>query len=122
MSMRSWYDIYIYSIIFVKVIFLVLCIYHFYLNIKMRKQPNNAYYKKLKATNDMAREFLEFIFVFMMSTLLIYLFYPSKPDKPVCITSHTKFLFFLFGIILILTAKWEVFFENKKELKELTLS
>jgi hypothetical protein len=44
-----------------------------------------------------------------MSILLVYYF---KPGVRPPINSETAFLFFLFGIILILTAKWSLFVEE----------
>ncbi len=54
----------------------------------------------------------EFIFVFLMSFLLIYLFNPRKPN--VVLDYETKLLLFLFGFILLITAKWSVFFNEAK--------
>jgi hypothetical protein len=42
-----------------------------------------------------------------MAILLIYYFNPRFSKKP--INEETSFLFFLFGWILILTAKWGLF-------------
>jgi len=41
-----------------------------------------------------------------MSLLLIYHFKPGN-NKP--LSEETSLLFFLFGIILVLTAKWSIF-------------
>ena len=56
-----------------------------------------------------------------MSILLIYLFNP-RFNRELLINGETKLLLFLFGFVLILTAKWNIFFEESKwfvKLKEI---
>jgi hypothetical protein len=53
----------------------------------------------------------EFIFILLMATLLIYLFNPRK-NKMVMIDGETKVLLYLFGFILLITAKWGDFFNE----------
>lgn len=53
------------------------------------------------------KERTEFIFVVSMSVLLIYYFHPFIKSNPM--SSETRLLFFLFGWILLVTAKWKVF-------------
>lgn len=90
-----------------------------------------AYYGNLILTNisdDFAKHFKkyehhlsywkqvsEFIFVFCMSILLIYHFYPTNDtiQKPIMVDKETRLLFLLFGFILIFTAKWTLFFDEK---------
>ena len=57
----------------------------------------------------------EFIFVICMSVLLIYHFYPSHGtiQQPIMVDKETRVLFLLYGFILILTAKWTIFFDEK---------
>jgi hypothetical protein len=55
------------------------------------------------------KERTEFIFIASMSLLLIYYFRPGHL-KP--ITSESAMLFFLFGWILLITAKWDLFFKE----------
>ena len=57
------------------------------------------------------KERTEFIFVICMAVLLIYYF---KPGNTRPLNSETSLLFFLFGWILIITAKWNVFFTQAK--------
>lgn len=56
----------------------------------------------------------EFIFIFCMSILLIYHFYPENGiiQRPIMVDKETRLLFLLYGIILIFTAEWTVFFEE----------
>ena len=44
----------------------------------------------------------------MMSILLIYLFNP-RVDRSVLIDKETKILLYLFGFILLIIAKWNLF-------------
>ena len=53
------------------------------------------------------KERTEFIFVVSMSVLLIYYFHPIIKSEPM--SSETRLLFFLFGWILLVTAKWKIF-------------
>jgi hypothetical protein len=53
-----------------------------------------------------------------MAILLIYLFNPRNPKLEI-IDSETKILLYLFGIVLLITAKWEAFFEGSKLLKKI---
>jgi Ca2+/H+ antiporter len=57
------------------------------------------------------KERFEFIFVLLMAVLLIYLFSPGK-EKTVMIDGETKLLLYLFGIVLLITAKWGDFFHE----------
>lgn len=90
-----------------------------------------AYYGNLILTNvsdDFAKDFkkyehplsywksvTEFIFVLCMSILLIYHFYPNKGtiQRPILVDKETRLLFLLLGFILIFTAKWTLFFDEK---------
>ena len=56
----------------------------------------------------------EFIFIFSMSILLIYHFFPDSSfiQKPILVDKETRLLFVLYGVILIFTADWTVFFDK----------
>ena len=96
---------YIYATFTAKVIFIILATMHAYL--KMTH----------KGTSDLDmevvfwKERVEFIFVFLMACLLIYLFFPSS-NKSVEIGGATKELLYLFGIVVLVTAKWGEFFKE----------
>lgn len=53
------------------------------------------------------KERTEFIFIVCMGILLVLSF---NPYKTIPIDENSRDLFFLFGIILVLTAKWNTFF------------
>lgn len=93
-------DAYVILIILIKALFVCLAVMHLYMKFQHRTDSEldkSIVYLKGK---------FEFAFVVLMSLLLIYLFNPRverSPDK------ETKLLFFLFGIVLLVTAKWSEF-------------
>lgn len=101
------FDMYITFIFLIKIGFIVLAISHLYLKIKHKENTETD--KKILYW----KERFEFIFIALMAVLLIYLFNP-RTDRSVIIDKETKILLYLFGFILILTAKWEIFFHESK--------
>lgn len=101
----NYFLLYIYVTFAAKVIFIILATIHAYL--KMTNQ----------GTTDLDIEILfwkervEFIFVFLMACLLIYLFFPSS-KKSVEISGASRELLYLFGIVVLVTAKWGEFFKE----------
>ena len=90
-----------------KILFIFLSIITIYFK---RKKPEN---KNLIIQLDYWKMRVEFIFVIMMSILLIYLFNP-RANNINLITDETKLLLYLFGFLLIITAKWSEFFKESK--------
>ena len=93
---------YITFIFLIKIGFIIMTITHIYLQAKGKEKSDldkNILYWK---------ERFEFIFIAMMSILLIYLFNP-RVDRSVLIDKETKILLYLFGFILLITAKWNLF-------------
>ena len=107
-----YYDVYVSIAIWVKVIFVILAIVD--LSYKVKKQTNSPKDKKVIYWKDR----MEFIFTIMMALLLIYLFNP-RSSKIIGLDTETKILLFLFGIILIITAKWQIFFEESVVFKKI---
>jgi hypothetical protein len=101
------FDMYITFIFLIKIGFIILAITHLYYKIKGKENTETD--KKILYW----KERFEFIFIALMALLLIYLFNPST-DRSVIIDKETKILLYLFGFILILTAKWEIFFKESK--------
>ena len=95
-------DYFTFFIILIKIVFGLSAIGHIYFSHltsdKAKKIDDKLLYYK---------ERTEFIFIISMSILLIYHFNPRFSKKP--INEETSLLFFLFGWILILTAKWGLF-------------
>ena len=101
------FDIGITIIILLKIIFIILLITQFYFKYK---EPNNT-----KRLNNLKlwRKQIEFIFIFSMSLLLIYLFNP-RINRLYMVDTETRLLLYLFGFILIISADWEKFLNNAK--------
>ena len=101
----NYFLLYIYAVFTAKIIFIILATIHAYLKVTHQ------------TTSDLDMEVLfwkervEFIFVFLMACLLIYLFFPSS-NKSVEISGATKELLYLFGIVVLVTAKWGEFFKE----------
>ena len=98
-------DYFLFFIILIKVIFVGsaighLIFSHFY-NEKTQLLDHKLLYWK---------ERTEFVFIISMSILLIYQFHPLLSKKP--IDKETSLLFFLFGWILLFTAKWSLFIKE----------
>lgn len=94
-------------IIIVKVIFISLAISKVYFK---HKEPNN---KKRLNNLEFWKNRLEFIFIALMSVLLIYLFNP-RVNRINMIDTETRILLYLFGFILLLTADWSQFLSDSK--------
>ena len=116
----KYYGLYIYLIIFLKIIFFILSMMHIYFKIKDNKKntansnannANNANNQKTLERVEYLRSRCEFIVTFLMALLLIYIFNPLYP-KIYLIDKETKYLFFVFGTILLLTANWSEFFDT----------
>lgn len=99
------FDIYIWFIFLIKIIFILLAVIHIY--DKIKGQTNTPKDKNIVFWKDR----IEFVFVLLMALLLIYLFNP-KYNKPIVLDYETKLLLFLFGFILIITAKWKIFIKE----------
>ena len=95
------FDIYITFIFLIKIGFIIMALTHLYLKLKHRE--NSDLDKKILYW----KERFELIFILLMSLLLIYLFNP-RYDKSTLIDRETKILLYLFGFILLITAKWSV--------------
>jgi len=103
----SYFSKYVILIILVKVLFVILAVSHLYL--QFRHKSDSETDKKIVYW----KERVEFVFITLMSLLLIYLFNPrSTIDAK--LDFETKLLLYLFGFILLITAKWGLFFKESK--------
>ncbi len=95
-------DWFIVFIVLIKIIFVISAVAHIFMS--------HAHNPKLKDGLDpklvLLKERTEFVFIISMSILLIYHFIPGKNKV---VTEESALLFFLFGIILLITAKWSLF-------------
>ena len=109
------FDIFIYIIFAVKVCFILMGVTHIYLNATG------------KTVSDLNKKILywkerfEFIFITLMSILLIYLFNPIKQNQEL-INRETKLLLYLFGFILLITANWNIFITESPWFKKFQVS
>ncbi len=111
LKLDTGFDLFILFIILVKFVFIVAAIGHIILshtNTKFGKYDDTLVYWK---------ERTEFVFILTMAILLIYHFHPKYHTKP--ISSETKLLFFLFGWVLIITAKWGIFVKESPWYEEI---
>lgn len=103
----NFYGTFVSFAFIVKILFIVLALVHIFL--KLNGKENSGLDIKITYW----KERVEFVFAIIMSILLIYWFAPNtnRIDK---IDKETKLLFYLFGFVLFITAKWEDFFHESK--------
>ena len=108
----KYFDVYITIIFIVKIMFACLAVYSLYMKAKKSKD------QKLMQTIQYWKERMEFIFISLMSILLIYLFYP-RANRLGMIDGETKLLLYLFGFVLLLTENWRTFIHESPFFKKL---
>ena len=101
----SYFSKYIKFTFLIKVLFAILAVSHLYLQFKGKS--NSDIDKKIVHW----KERVEFLFIVLMSAMLIYLFYPRSTEK-IVIDFETKLLLYIFGIILLISAKWTIFIKE----------
>ena len=106
------FDKYVTFVFFFKVLFAILALSHLYL--KVKGKAGSATDKKIVYWE----ERVEFIFIFLMSLMLMYLFYP-RSTKPIIIDFETKVLLFVFGVITFIGAKWDIFIKESPIFKKI---
>ena len=106
------FDIYITLIFIVKIIFVILAVYRLYL--KSKKSKDNKELEIIEFWKDR----FEFMFITLMSALLIYLFYP-RSNRINMIDGEAKLLLYLFGFVLLLTENWSSFIHEAPWFKKL---
>ena len=109
----NYFHAYIYLIIFIKITFVLMSITHLYL--KSTGKEDSDLDKKIV----FIKEKFEFVFIVLMSLLLIYLFNPRHNNRNNLIDRETKLLLYLFGFILLITADWKEFIYESKWFKYL---
>jgi hypothetical protein len=113
MNIGSPIDIFVLFIIFIKIVFILTSIGHVILTHMTRKGSGSNDKKKQETDIKLMywKERTEFIFIASMAILLIYYFNPRNM-KP--LTKETSLLFYLFGWVLLITAKWGIFIKDAK--------
>jgi L-asparagine transporter-like permease len=107
-----FYNVYITFIIIIKIIFIIFALSHIYFRAK--GEEGSDLDKKVMFW----KERMEFVFIFLMSMLLIYLFNPRQ-NRATIIDKETRILLYLFGFILLITAKWSQFIEESSWFKKI---
>lgn len=108
----NFFDSYITFIFIVKIVFILLALTKGVLHLKKSKD------KQLISVIDFWKERIEFVFIALMSVLLIYIFYP-RANHVSMLNGEAKLLFYLFGFILLLSAKWELFIKDSLAFKHI---
>jgi len=118
----SFLDYYIFFIFFIKIIFVILAIVNLYLKKQLPVEDKN---KDKDKTDKIKKQIetqqkieywkthIELLFKFLMALLLIYIFNPRQ-NRIHLIDKEAKVLFFLFGIILVVTADWKHIFKESQ--------
>ena len=106
------YDYFISYIILNKLIIVLFGIWHYYL-VKTNKEGT-----KLANILVYWKERCEFMFIISMALLCIHLFNPFL-DRRVPINRETQILLFAFGIIILITSDWNIFFNESRWLSVL---
>ena len=106
------FDKYVTFVFLFKILFAILALLHLYFVIKGK--ANTATDKKVEYW----KERVEFVFIALMSFMLMYLFYP-RSTKPLIIDYETKLLLFIFGIIILIGAKWDIFIKESPIFKKI---
>ncbi len=107
----SYFSKYVILIILIKVIFIILAISHLFLSFKGKSDSKTD--KKVLYW----KERVEFVFITLMSLMLIFLFSP-RANRDAHLDYETKLLLYLFGFILLITAKWGIFFKESQLFKK----
>jgi len=107
----NYFDKYVTFVFLFKVLFAILAVSHLYF--KFKGKAGSETDKKIEYW----KERVEFVFLSLMSLMLIYLFYP-RSTKPIIIDYETKLLLFIFGIITLIGAKWDIFIKESPVFKK----
>lgn len=90
---------------FTKLLYMFSSLYGYYL-ISKKKDETEVY-----AHVEYWKHRFEFVFMICMSILIIYYFSPLTGNT-LKFDNETKFLFFVFGLILLIQVDWKLFFQQ----------
>jgi len=107
----SYFDKYVIFTFLFKILFAILAVLHLYF--KVKGKTDSKIDKKIVHW----QERVEFVFIVLMSFMLMYLFYPRSTEK-IVLDFETKALLFVFGIIILIGAKWEIFIKESPVFKK----
>jgi len=98
-------------LLIIKILFVICALVRVYLEHK-KGEKNDELIEKVEYWKDR----FEFIFIAGMSLLLLYFFFPRN-NKPIVTTFETRFLFFVYGILVFIKLDWKLFFSESKSFK-----
>ena len=101
-SDRVWLFYFVTFLFIVKILFAILAVVHIYLK-RAGKEDSSA-----NETVVFWKERCEFVFIIGVSLLLMFFFFPWRKIhmEP---TFEMKFLFFVYGIIILINVDWKIF-------------
>ena len=108
----TWFKTYVYFVFSIKVLFLFFLLRHVYFRTQVLRNPKNTQAQTQLAESEKFKKQFEFAFTILMATLTIYLYNPMHKSYESLIDHETRFLLFVFGIVVILTSDWYQFFSN----------
>ena len=104
MKLKRAFDLFVWFVVFVKIIFVLTTLLHF---VSLRASSSHVVVKKISPKLARVKTVSEFMFTICMAIILLCHF---NPYHRVPLTYESSLLMYLFGFILVLTAKWsEVF-------------
>jgi hypothetical protein len=111
MKFLNKFDLFLYFIIIIKIIFIVSTIGHIILTFA----DNTLLINKIDPKLIYWKQHSEFLFIVSMAVLLIYHFRPQ--NNIISINQETALLFYIFGWVLLITANWSLFIFESPWLK-----
>jgi hypothetical protein len=109
----TYFTVYVTIVFIIKILFIILAISNAYVK---HKTPHN---KKLIQELTFWKDRVDFVFTALMALMLIYVFNPRVNNLYLLTGKETKILFYLFGFILLITAKWSLFFKESPLFKQI---
>ena len=107
---------YIIFIFIIKLLFLYFAIQTKHYSLKLKTEPKNKEYLQKEQINSYWKDRTEFIFILLMSLLILRLFNP-RSTKPLYLDYETKLLLCIYAIVILITANWQLFIGDSPELK-----
>ena len=98
----DYLEIYVFFLFILKISFLILNVLNILYQFKHKEENEKLVYIKDR---------IDFVFIILMSLLLIYVFNPMA-KKQIELTSEMRILLFALGIILIIGSNWNIFIQE----------
>jgi uncharacterized membrane protein len=92
-----------------------------YFRYKVVKEPKNSNFKVKLEEIRVYKTRTDFVFMVSMAFLFIFVFNPWKNNDKY-LDTHSKYLMYLFGFIILFTSDWNTFISDSTILKFLQLN